>query len=119
MPRVKRGTTVRKRHKKLLTLTKGYSHGRKNLVRLAKQAMLRAGQYAFRDRRAKKRDFRARWITKVNAAVRAHDMSYSVFMAGLKKIESPLNRKTLAELAEFHPAEFDKVVEQVKKAVAK
>lgn len=117
MPRVKRGTTIRKRHKKLLTLTKGYKHGRKNLVRHAKQAMLRAGQYAFRDRRVKKRTFRSRWITKVNAAVRTFDMSYSEFIAGLTKANIELNRKTLAELAEFHPEEFKKVVEKVKAAL--
>lgn len=117
MPRVKRGVTVRKRHKKLLALTKGYKHGRKNLVRMAKQAMLRAGQYAFRDRRVKKRVFRARWISKVNAAVRMQDMTYSQFIAGLKKAGIELDRKSLAELAEFHPAEFDKVVEKVKAAL--
>lgn len=117
MPRVKRGTMVRKRHKKLLSLTKGYKHGRKNLVRLARQAMLRAGQYAFRDRRVKKRDFRSRWIVKINAALTAHDLSYSVFMAGLKKANIELNRKSLAELAEFHPAEFNTIVEKVKKAL--
>ncbi len=114
MPRVKRGTTVRKRHKKLLALTKGYRHGRNNLVRLAHQAMIRAGQYAFRDRRVKKRTFRARWITKLNAAVRAQEMTYSSFIAGLKKAEIELNRKTLAELAEFHPEEFQKIIEKVK-----
>lgn len=117
MPRVKRGTEVRRRHKKLLSLTKGYRHGRKNLIRLAHQAMLRAGQYAFRDRRAKKRVFRARWISKVNAAVRAHDLSYSVFMAGLKKVNPELNRKTLAELAESHPAEFEAIIQKVKSQI--
>ncbi len=116
MPRVKRGTTIRKRHKKLLALTKGFKHGRKNLVRLAHQAMLRAGQYAYRDRRVKKRDFRSRWIIKINAAVSAHEMSYSLFIAGLKKAKLELNRKVLAELAEFHPEEFDKVVAKVKLA---
>ena len=119
MPRVKRGTTVRARHKKLINTTKGYKHGRKNLVRLAKQAMIRAGQYAFRDRRVKKRVFRARWITKLNAALRAQDITYSVFMAGLKKTEYDLNRKVLAELAEFHPDEFNKVVTAVKKVTEK
>lgn len=114
MPRVKRGTMVRKRHKKLLSYTKGYKHGRKNLVRLAHQAMLRAGQYAYRDRRVKKRTFRSRWITKINAALSAHDMSYSQFIAALKKADLDLNRKVLAELAEFHPEEFDKVVAKVK-----
>lgn len=116
MPRVKRGTIVRKRHKKLLSLTKGYKHGRKNLVRQARQAMLRAGQYAFRDRRVKKRDFRSRWIVKINAALSDKDMSYSTFMAGLKKADLDLNRKVLAELAEFYPDQFNQVVEKVKQA---
>jgi large subunit ribosomal protein L20 len=116
MPRVKRGTTVRKRHKKLLSLTKGFKHGRKNLVRLAHQAMIRAGQYAYRDRRVKKRDFRSRWIVKINAALETHDMSYSQFIAGLKKAKIELNRKSLAELAEFHNEEFVKIVEKVKSA---
>lgn len=119
MSRVKRGTTTRKSHKKLLSFTKGYKHGRKNLVRLAHQAMLRAGQYAFRDRRVKKRDFRSRWIIKINAAVSAPavNMSYSQFIAGLKKAKIDLNRKSLAELAEFHPEEFQMVVDKVKAAI--
>lgn len=116
MPRVKRGTTIRKRHKKLLSLTKGFKHGRKNLVRLAKQAMIRAGQYAYRDRRVKKRDFRSRWIVKINSALLPHDITYSQFIAGLKKAKIDLNRKTLAELAEFHNEEFVKIVEKVKSA---
>src|SRR4051812_34045376 len=99
MPRVKRGTTIRNRHKKLLALTKGYKHGRKNLVRLANQAMLRAGQYAYRDRRVKKRVFRTRWISKLNAAVRAEGLTYSGFMAGVKKANIELDRKVMAELA--------------------
>lgn len=115
MPRVKRGTTTRARHKKLLALAKGYKHGRGNLVRLASQATIRAGQYAYRDRRVKKRVFRARWITKLNAAVRAHDLTYSTFAAGLKQAKIELDRKVLAELAEFHPQEFAKIVEKVKK----
>jgi large subunit ribosomal protein L20 len=78
--------------------------------------MLRAGQHALRDRRAKKRSFRALWIVKLNAAVRAHDMSYSAFMAGLKKANIELNRKVLAELAEFHPQEFEAVMTKVKAA---
>lgn len=117
MARVKRGTTVKKRHKKLLALTKGYRHGRSKLVRLAHQAMLRAGQYAYRDRRVKKRDFRSRWIVKLNAAVRAHDLIYSEFIAGTKKANIELNRKVMAELAEFHPEEFKTIVEKVKAAL--
>lgn len=114
MPRVKRGTTIRKRHKKLLVLTKGFKHGRKNLVRLAHQAMLRAGQYAYRDRRVKKRDFRSRWIVKINSALQVHELNYNAFIAGLKKAKIELNRKTLAELAEFHAEEFTKIVDKVK-----
>lgn len=116
MPRVKRGTTVRRRHKKLLALTKGYKHGRKNLVRLAHQAMLRAGQYAYRDRRVKKRTFRSAWIVTLNAAVREHDLSYSAFMAGAKKAGLELDRKVMADLATNHPEEFAKVVAKVKAA---
>ena len=116
MSRVKRGVTTRARHKKLLSLTKGFKHGRKNLVRLAHQAMLRAGQYAFRDRRVKKRTFRGSWISTINAAVRAEDMTYSTFIAGLTKANIELDRKVLAELAQFHPEEFAKIVEKVKAA---
>lgn len=114
MTRVKRGVTTRKRHKKLLKLTKGYRHGRKKLVRVAHQAMLKAGQHAYRDRRRKKRDFRGLWIIKINAACREHGLSYSKFIKLLhdKKIE--LDRKILADLAENHPEEFKKVVEKVK-----
>ncbi len=117
MPRVKRGTTVRKRHKKLLSLTKGYRHGRSNLIRQARQAMLKAGQHAFRDRRVKKRDFRARWIRKIGAAVTAEGLSYSQFIFGLNKAGIELNRKVLSELAEFHPEEFKEVVGRVKAAL--
>lgn len=117
MPRVKRGTVVNKRHKKLLSLTKGYKHGRSTLVRAAKQAMLRAGTYAFRDRRVKKRTFRTAWIAKVNAAVRAQDMTYSTFMAGVKKAGIELDRKVMAELIDQHPAEFDQIITKVKAAL--
>lgn len=119
MPRVKRGTVVRRRHKKLLALASGYKLGRSKLFRLAKQAVIRAAEYAYRDRKVKSRVFRARFISKINAAVRMHDLTYSTFMAGLKKAEIELNRKALAELAEFHPAEFETIVKQVKQALAK
>lgn len=118
MPRVKRGVTAHKRHHKLLALAKGYRHGRKNIFRLAKQALLKAGQYAYRDRRVKKRVFRVRWISKLNAAAAAYDLKYSVLIAGLKKAKIELNRKSLAELAEFHPAEFEQVMVKVKQALS-
>ena len=85
MPRVKRGVTARARHKKVISAAKGYRGRRGNVFRIAKQAVMRAGQYAYRDRRNKKRTFRALWITRLNAAVREHGVSYSVFIAGLKK----------------------------------
>ena len=80
MSRVKRGVTAHARHKKITTLAKGYKHGRKNIFRLAKQAIIKAGLYAYRDRKVKKREFRAHWIVVLNAAVRQHDMSYSTFI---------------------------------------
>ncbi len=117
MPRVKRGTTVKARHKKLLALTKGYKHGRNNLFRQAKQAMLKAGQNAYRDRKVKKRVFRGQWIVVLNAAARQNDMSYSQFMSGLKKINNTLNRRVLAELARTAPDEFNGIVAKVKQAI--
>lgn len=119
MARVKRGTTVRKRHKKLLKLTKGYKLGRKNLFRQAKQAVLKAGQHAYRDRRNKKRDFRRLWIVQLNAAVRGHELSYSQFIYGLDKTGLNLNRKVLAQLSIESPAQFSEVVAKVKEALKK
>ena len=87
MPRVKRGVTARARHKKVLKQSKGFRGRRGNVYRIAKQAVMKAGQYAYRDRRNKKRDFRALWITRINAAAREHGMTYSVFMNGLKKAD--------------------------------
>lgn len=113
MVRVKRGIMVRKRHKKLLEQTKGYRHGRKNLVKRAREAMLKAGTYAYRDRRVKKREFRRLWIIKINAAVRPYGLSYSQFIKGLNDAKIPLDRKILADLAENHPEEFKKIVEKV------
>lgn len=117
MPRVKRGTTVKKRHKKLLAKTKGFRHGRKNLIKLARQAALRAGTHAFRDRRAKKRDFRSLWIIRINAGLKPYDLSYSKFIGGCKIAKIELNRKVLSELADQNPEEFKKIVEKVKAAV--
>lgn len=118
MPRVKRGVTARARHKKIITLAKGYRGRRGNVFRIAKQAVMRAGQYAYRDRRNKKRTFRALWITRINAAVRLHDMTYSVFIAGLKKAAIELDRKVLADMAVRDQAGFTAVVNQVKAALA-
>ena len=99
MPRVKRGVTARARHKKVLALAKGFRGRRGNVYRIAKQAVMRAGQYAYRDRRNKKRVFRALWIARINAAAREHGLSYSVFINGLSKASIGLDRKVLAELA--------------------
>lgn len=115
MARVKRGLMVRKRHKKILKTTKGFRHGRKNLIKRAKEAALKAGTYAYRDRRRKKREIRSLWIIKINAACRQHGIRYSQFIAGLAKAKIDLDRKILADLAENHPEEFTKIVEKVKK----
>ncbi len=116
MPRVKRGTMVRKRHKALLALTRGYKHGRKNLYRQAKQAMLKAGEHARRDRRVKKRTFRRLWIVRLNAAVRAHGLTYRDFVAKATAMNLGLNRKVLSELAQQSPDQFTEVVEKVKRS---
>lgn len=118
MPRVKRGVTARARHKKVLDLAKGY-RGRRNAVyRIAKEAVMKAGQYAYRDRRNKKRVFRALWIARINAAVRELGMTYSVFMNGLKKAEIDIDRKVLADLAVYDKAAFSKIAEQAKASLA-
>jgi large subunit ribosomal protein L20 len=115
MTRVKRGTIVKKRHKKILKRSKGYIGGRKNLIKRAKEAQLKAGVYAYRDRKVKKRQFRRLWIVKINAACRASGITYSQFTAGFKKAKIELDRKILADLAENHPEKFDKILEKVKK----
>ena len=117
MPRVKRGVTARARHKKVIDQAKGYRGRRKNVYRIAKEAVMRAGQYAYRDRRNRKRVFRALWITRINAAVREHGLTYSVFMNGLLKAEIALDRKVLAELAVNDIATFNALVEVAKKAL--
>src|SRR5918996_4742338 len=99
MPRVKRGVTARARHKKVFKQTKGFRGRRKNVYRVAKQALMKAGQYAYRDRRQKKRQFRALWIARINAAVRELGMSYSTFMAGPKRANNHNHRKGLPPLA--------------------
>jgi large subunit ribosomal protein L20 len=118
MPRVKRGVTAKARHKKVLTLAKGY-RGRRNAVyRIAKEAVMKAGQYAYRDRRVKKREFRALWIARINAAVRELGMSYSAFMAGLKKANIEIDRKVLADLAVADKPAFAKIAGQIKASLA-
>ena len=99
MPRVKRSVTARARHKKVLKQAKGYRGARKNVYRVAKQAVTKAGQYAYRDRRRKKRDFRALWIVRINAAARECGLNYSTFMRGLKLASIELDRKSLAAIA--------------------
>jgi len=115
MPRVKRGVMVKKAHKNILKLTKGYRHGRKNLVRMANQAIQKAGQHAYRDRRIKKRTFRRSWITQINAACRINGVSYSVFMQGLKKAGIELDRKVLSLIAKENPTEFAELVAKATK----
>ena len=118
MPRVKRGVTARARHKKVLKQAKGFRGRRKNVYRVAKQAVMKAGQYAYRDRRNKKREFRALWITRINAGARAAGVTYSQFIAGLKRAGVLLDRKSLAEIAARDPQGFTKLVESAKAAPA-
>jgi large subunit ribosomal protein L20 len=118
MPRVKRGVTARARHKKVLAQTKGFTQRRKNVYRVAKQALMKAGQYAYRDRRNRKRVFRALWIARINAAVREQGMTYSAFMAGLKKAAIEIDRKVLADMAVLDKPGFAAVVEKVKTSLA-
>ena len=114
MPRVKRGVTARARHKKVLNLAKGYRGRRSKVFRIAKQAVMRAGQYAYRDRRNKKRVFRALWITRINAAARENGTTYGQLISGLKKANVELDRKVLSELAVKEPKAFAAVVKSVK-----
>ena len=114
MPRVKRGVTAHARHKKVLEQAKGFRGRRKNVWRIAKEAVMKAGQYAYRDRRNRKRTFRALWIARINAAVRSHGMTYSVFMNGLKKANIGIDRKMLADIAVADKAAFAKIAGQVK-----
>jgi large subunit ribosomal protein L20 len=118
MPRVKRGVTARARHKKVLKLAKGYYGARSRTYRMAKQAVIKAGQYAYRDRRQRKRQFRALWITRINAQSRVCGMSYSQLIAGLKKASIELDRKVLADMAIFDKPAFAAVVEKAKAALA-
>ena len=118
MPRVKRGVTARARHKKILALAKGYRGRRKNVYRVAKQAVMKAGQYAYRDRRTRKRVFRKLWIARINAGTRAHGVTYSRVIAGLKKLAIDLDRKVLSDMAINDPAAFGAIVAKVKAQLA-
>ena len=114
MPRVKRGVTARARHKKIITLAKGYRGRRKSVYRIAKQAVMKAGQYAYRDRRQRKRQFRTLWIARINAAARNAGLKYSTFMNGLKKAQIEVDRKVLADLAVFDKPAFAALAVQAK-----
>lgn len=118
MPRVKRGVVARRRHKKVLKQAKGYYGARSRVFRVAKQAVIKAGQYAYRDRRQRKRQFRALWIARINAAARVNGLSYSRFIAGLKKASIEIDRKVLADLAVHEKATFAAIVEKAKTALA-
>jgi large subunit ribosomal protein L20 len=119
MARVKRGVTTRAKHKNILEQAKGYYGRRKNTIRIARQAVEKAGQYAYRDRKVNKRNFRALWIQRINAAVRAEGLTYGVFMHGLKLAGVELDRKVLADLAMNEGAVFSSIVAQAKGALAK
>src|SRR4030042_4997229 len=114
MPRVKRGVTAHARHKKILDLAKGYRGRRKNVYRIAKEAVMKAGQYAYRDRRQRKRQFRALWIARINAAARECGLSYSRFMNGLKIAAIEVDRKVLADIAVHDKKAFSSLAEKAK-----
>ncbi len=118
MPRVKRGVTARARHKKILALAKGFRGRHKNVYRVAKQAVMKAGQYAYRDRRTKKRVFRRLWIARINAATRELGLTYSQFINGMTKAGITLDRKVLADIAVHDKAAFAGIVEQAKAKLA-
>ena len=114
MARVSRGVTARARHKKVIKRAKGYYGRRKNTFRVANQAVEKAGQYAYRDRKVRKRQFRSLWIQRINAGCRLHGIKYSSFINGLKKINLNLNRKVLADLAAQEPDSFKEIVSKIK-----
>ena len=118
MPRVKRGVTANRRHKKVLKQAKGYYGARSRIYRVAKQAVIKVGQYAYRDRRQRKRQFRRLWIARINAGARLNGLSYSRLIAGLKKANVEIDRKVLADLAMNDSAVFSVVVEKAKSALA-
>ena len=118
MARVKRGVIAGRRHKKVLAKAKGYYNARRKIYRVAKQAVIKAGQYAYAGRRLKKRDYRALWVQRINAGARACGLSYSRLINGLKKAGIEIDRKVLADLAVQDMAAFEKVAEQAKAALA-
>ena len=118
MPRVKRGTTARASHKKVMEAAKGFRGRRNNVFRVANEAVMKAGQYAYRDRRQRKRQFRALWIARINAGARELGLTYSQFMNGLKKAAIDIDRKVLADMAVFDQAAFAKIAEQAKASLA-
>lgn len=118
MPRVKRGVQAHARHKKVLESAKGYYGARRKVYRVAKQAVIKAGQYAYRDRRVKKRDFRALWIQRINAAARMNGLSYSRFIDGLNKAGVDVDRKMLADIAVHDMPAFEQLAEKAKAALA-
>ena len=118
MARVKRGVVAKARHKKVLKKAKGYYGARSKLYRTAKQAVIKAGQYAYRDRRQRKRQFRALWITRINAAARLHGLSYSRLINGLNRAEMDIDRKVLADIAVHDPEAFGAIAAQAKAALA-
>ncbi len=117
MSRVKRGVTTHARHKRILEAAKGFYGRRKNTIRIAKQAVEKAGQYAYRDRKVNKRNFRALWIQRINAAVREEGLTYGVFIHGLTLTDIDLDRKVLADIAMHEPETFKAIVAQVQKAL--
>lgn len=118
MARVKRSVAARARHKKILGKAKGYYNARRKQIKAANQAVMKAGQYAFRDRRDRKRQFRALWVARINAAARLNGMSYSRFMNGLKQAKIELDRKVLADIAVFDKAAFSALVERAKASLS-
>ncbi len=118
MPRVKRGVNARRKHKKVLKKAKGYYGARSRVFRVAEQAVTKAGQYAYRDRRQRKRQFRALWIARINAAARMYDLSYSRLIDGLNKADVEIDRKVLADIAVHDIDTFGKVAEKAKDALA-
>ena len=116
MARVKRGVVAGRRHKKVLGKAKGYYNARRKVFRTAKQAVIKAGQYAYKGRKIKKRDYRAIWIQRLNAAARAYGLSYSRLIQGMKLLGLAIDRKALADLAVHEPAAFGAIVEQIKAA---
>jgi large subunit ribosomal protein L20 len=118
MPRVKRGVTAGARHKKVLSQAKGYYNARRKVYRVAKQAVAKAGQYAYRDRRVRKREFRALWIARINAAARECGLSYSRFMNGLKKATIDIDRKVLADIAVHDKKSFSVLADKAKAALS-